>query len=263
MIHSPKELVKRPNILVMTATITPPASVPFLARNDPRLRLKDYEESLKFYLPLINQCISTIVFAENSNSDISSLQDLVDRAGFNKQVEFLVFEGLDYPPSYGRAYGEFKLIDYAMEHSQIIKNQDQEAIIWKVTGRYIVKNLCQIIARKPSNFDIYCNFRKVPKPWADMFLLAWTLEGYQDCLYNIYPQLASSYDTCTLHPEEIFIDLLEQRAAKNINIVKRLNPNPMISGIRGSDNQNYLEGRNLLKFYLRSIGQKLFPSLWI
>jgi hypothetical protein len=104
----------------------------------------------------------------------------------------------------------------------IIKNQIKRQSSGKVTGRYIVKNLCQIIARKPSNFDIYCNFRKVPKPWADMFLLAWTLEGYQDCLHNIYPQLASSYDTCTLHPEEIFIDLLEQRAAKKYQSCKTI-----------------------------------------
>lgn len=262
MKYSPKELVKRPNILVMTATITPPASVPFLARNEPHLRLKDYEESLNFYLPLVNQCISSIVFAENSYSDISSLQNIVERAGLNKQVEFLVFEGLDYPPSYGRAYGEFKLIDYAMEHSQIIKSQGKEAIIWKVTGRYIVKNLCQIIARKPSNFDIYCNFRKVPKPWADMFLIAWTFEGYRACLYNVYHKLKTDYEVSMTHPEEVFINLLEQ-APKDINIAQRFKPAPWISGVRGSDNQNYLEGRSLFKSYLRSAGRTLFPWLWI
>jgi hypothetical protein len=249
------------NILLLTATITPPNNVPLLQRTDPELRLQDYGQALKFYLSLLNQQIHGIVFAENSNSDISRLRDLVDQEGINDGMEFMVFNGLDYPPSHGRAYGEFKIIDYAMQNSYLINSQDQKKIIWKVTGRYIVRNLGQIISKRPKRFDVYYNARTIPKRWADMFLMGWTHHGYQKCLQNIHHQLIAD-PNCLIQPEEVFIDLLG-KPRENVNFVRRYNHIPLIDGIRGSDNQNYSAGRNLFKFYLRSVGCKLFPWLWI
>lgn len=167
------------NVLLLTATITPPAGVPLLARTDPKTRLQDYEKGLQFYLQFINKGIDAIVFAENSNSDVSTLKNIVIQSGLQNSVEFLVFDGLDYPPSYGRAYGEFKLVDYAMTHSQTISNHQDNLLVWKVTGRYIIKNIAKIIARKPSNIDIYVNLRKFPILWADMYLLVWTTKAYE------------------------------------------------------------------------------------
>lgn len=250
------------NILLMTATITPPSGVPELSRVNPALRLHDYGKALEFYLPLLNRCIDKIIFVENSNSDIHSLQAIVDRYGHNQEVEFIVFYGLDHPPQYGRAYGEFKLIDYAMENSTIIKNCYPDATVWKVTGRYIIRNIPKIIARKPTNFDVYCNFRTVPKPWADMFLMGWSLDGYHQFIKGIYSKLMSSYDVSPLHPEEVFIHLLSDHAGK-INLKRRINPAPVIDGIRGSDSQNYLAGKNRLKTYARLAGRILLPWLWI
>jgi hypothetical protein len=254
---------KQSNILLLTATITPPLGVPLLQRANPHDRLQDYERALKFYLPLLNRCIDSIVFAENSNSDVSTLQNIVAQAGFTERVEFLCFDGLDYPPIYGRAYGEFKLNDYVMDHSQIINSQTQyrEIIVWKVTGRYIVENLDRIVTRKPSNFDVYYNCRYIPKRWADMFLMSWTIKGYQACLQNIYHKLIADKELL-IQPEEVFIDLMEQ-PLPNIKIVRRFNETPLIDGLRGSDSQNYSEGKNLWKFYLRNIGCKFFPWLWI
>ena len=62
------------NILIMTATITPKADVRSLGRKDPALRRKDYEDALWFYGKLVGQCIDRIVFVENSESDLSSLE---------------------------------------------------------------------------------------------------------------------------------------------------------------------------------------------
>ena len=254
---------KQSNILLLTATITPPAGVPLLQRANPHDRLQDYERALKFYLPLLNRCIDSIIFAENSNSDVSVLQNMVARSGFTERVEFLVFDGLDHPPIYGRAYGEFKLNDYVMNNSQIINSptQNKEILVWKVTGRYIVKNLARIITCKPSSFDIYYNCRHVPKRWADMFLMSWTIKGYQACLQNMYHKLIADKEQL-IQPEEVFIDLMKQ-PIPNIKIVRRFNQIPLIDGYRGSDNQNYSEGKNLRKFYIRSIACKLFPWLWI
>jgi hypothetical protein len=260
--HQPS--TKGTQILLMTATITPPDGAPMLRRVDPELRLQDYETALKFYLSLLTSSIDRLIFAENSDSDISSLQAIVSEAGYRDQVEFICFNGLDYPPSYDRAYGEFKMVEHVMNHSKIIKNLPPKAVIWKVTGRYIVKNIRQIIAQMPENVDLYCNFRSIPKRWAEMYLIAWTPKGYQVALQNIYSDLKPLIvnGIRIKDPEEVFIDLLEERA-KTIKLAPRFSPTPMVDGIRAWTNENFLEGKNLLKFYIRSFACKVFPWLWI
>jgi hypothetical protein len=56
--------------------------------------------------------------------------------------------------------------------------------------------------------------------------------------------------------------LLEQ-PLEGLKVQKRFNIIPFIDGARGLDNQNYPEGRNLRKYYIRSIANKLLPWLWI
>ena len=263
---SSKAPIKQCNILLMTATITPRSGVPNLARTDPKIRLQDYEKSLRFYLPLLNQGVDSIVFAENSNSDVSSLRNITAEYGFTDRVEFVVCDGLDYPPSYDRGYGEFKLVDYTMNHSEFInngQNEQGEIIVWKVTGRYMVSNLALLIARKPSNFDLYCNFRNFPKHWTDMYLLAWTLRGYEACLNNVYHELKTNVPEVPqgVAAEELLRNLLD-RPPENIKLVRRFNVTPEIYGIRGADNQGYSTD-NFWKFYIRNTIRLLFPWIWI
>jgi hypothetical protein len=41
------------------------------------------------------------------------------------RVVFVVFDGWDHPPEYGRGYGEFRLIDHAMGHSRRLRQLGQ------------------------------------------------------------------------------------------------------------------------------------------
>src|SRR5262245_29953912 len=127
----------RPNILVMTATITPPPGV-ISARSDPSVRLEDYGRALSFYLQPIGQGIDRIVFIEHSNVYPAIVRSLAHKADLTSCCEFISFNGIDYPPEYGYGFGEFKLLDYAMSTSTIIRAADCGAVITKVTGRYIV-----------------------------------------------------------------------------------------------------------------------------
>jgi hypothetical protein len=257
-----RSLQKKPfNVLLLTATITPPSGVPLLERTDPQLRLQDYEKALQFYLQFVNKGIDAIIFAENSNSDVSSLRSIVEQLGLADAVEFLVFDGLDYPISYGRAYGEFSLINYTMRNSQTIAVHKENLLVWKITGRYLIRNLAQIIAYKPSNTDLYVNSRKFPIPWADMYLLVWTLKAYKDFLSLILDDMIAE-PTLQVHPEQVFINLIEQYSG-DLKMQRRFNVTPLIDGARGSDNQNYSQGRSLRKYYIRSFANKLLPWLWI
>jgi hypothetical protein len=86
----------KPSLLVLTATITPPDNVPNLKRSNPTLRRNDYFEALKHYLELSDKVVDRI-FIENSQSDLSDLQELAKQIGKRKRVEFISFYGLDYP----------------------------------------------------------------------------------------------------------------------------------------------------------------------
>jgi hypothetical protein len=87
------------NILLLTATITPPKNAADLARTDATLRLRDYEDAIEHHLAELSRgVVDRLVFTENSASDVSSLVDRVDRRGLREKVEFIVFDGLDYPP---------------------------------------------------------------------------------------------------------------------------------------------------------------------
>ena len=254
------------NILLITATITPKSGVPNLKRTNPKQRLQDYANALTFYLSHVGKTCDGIIFVENSNSDVSALQQLVDEKGLTDKVEFLVFEGLDYPAHYDRGYGEFKLLDYGMAHAQLIK-QDTEVrtVIWKVTGRYIVQNLDQMIATQPDEFDLYCNCRNYPKHWVDTYFLAWTPQGYEICVRDVYHRLKTNVPGIPqgIAAEELFRSWLEQRFIRNhAKLIRRFRTTPEIDGIRGADNKGYGTD-NQWKYKVRHNISKLLPWIWV
>jgi hypothetical protein len=232
------------------------------------MRLRDYKRALAFYLTLIGHGVDYIVLAENSNANISKLYELVNQFGLSNRVELISFYGLDYPPAYGKGYGEFKLVDYAMSNSQILCAEKSNAVIWKVTGRYVVKNLTQVIRQRPPQFDIYCNYRLgLTRPitksmllkWMDLFLLAWTLAGYDAVIKNIYQNLRADHYG---EAEVRFRELLEH-GSRYLRVVNRYTTVPLIDGVRGFDGQNFSQGSNLWKYYSRRLALRLMPGLWI
>ena len=147
------------NILLLTATITPPSGVPDLRRTSPLHRMADYRRALEFYCELPETIITHIVFVENSGTDISPLREVVLKRHASHRVEFVTFNGLDYPSNYGRGYGEFKLMDYAVGHSDILRSAQSHDRLWKVTGRYRVLNLPKLLKTAPAQFELYCDRR--------------------------------------------------------------------------------------------------------
>jgi hypothetical protein len=243
------------NTLLLTATIKPLAGIPELQRIDPVERMNDYIRALRFYCNVSETVIPRIVFIENSESDLSQLYDVVSKANASHRVEFLSFSGLDYPPSYGRGYGEFKLLDYAMDHSTTLASAEPNAMLWKVTGRYRVLNIGRIVRTAPPNTDLYCDMRKWPIPWIDLRIFGCTLGGYKNLLKGLYLQLRE--DVINMAPEQHLHPIIDE-LAKSHRVVRRLRNEPFIDGIRGKDSKNYASGVNLIKYLARSSRRMLF-----
>jgi hypothetical protein len=241
---------RKPVVLLLTATITPSAEVPGLIRTDPAVRLEDYCSALDFYLGLLGLGIDRIVFAENSNSDLSRLRDLVQRRGEVERVEFLPHDGLDFPPAYGRCYGEMRLLDYAMAHSGTIRRCGPSCIVWKVTGRYKVLNLPALIRKQPREFDVYCDMRNNGVPWLDMRVMAWTPAGYGKILRGIHEQIWEEGYRGHAGEASMYREVSEKLGQGRV--VATYSVEPRISGRRAFDNKDWSHGRQWLVYHIRA-----------
>ena len=264
-------------VVLMTATITPPKEALYLKRIDPNQRENDYAEALKYYLSIPEQYVSKIIFAENSNSDLSRLKKLVNDTPHNKTVEFIEYrDGNNFPPYYGRGYGELKLIDYAVDNSKILTEED---VIWKVTGRYKLLNIIKLIKTQPKKFSIYCELMKYKINAADTRAYAFTLQGYRRYLYNKYHRLKlkdelnspknimkSEVGWFSLIYANIRNELMIGAVETNFDelIFPRFKYVPYFEGfMAGSKNRTFASVGQKKRYIWRSLFRKIFPGIWV
>ncbi|APW59052.1 hypothetical protein [Paludisphaera borealis] len=245
------------NVLLLSATIIPLTGIKSMTRTDPAMRLKDYERALRFYMGLLARSFDSIVFCENSGADLRPLENVAEEAGAGGRVEFVSFQGLDFPPNYGRGFGEFKLVDHAMKHARFLQPTD-DLVVWKCTGRYIIRNMEQLVQNRPSEFDVYCNYRNRPILWCDLYLLAWNIKGYQGVIKDCCHRLSEATREDGQCAEEKFRHLMDERSSV-LKITPRFRRVPRIEGYRGWDNKPYQDRKALV----RAVALKLAPWLWI
>ncbi|MEA3445019.1 MAG: hypothetical protein U9R19_09885 [Bacteroidota bacterium] len=246
-------------ILLMTATINPRKGEPLLKRTDPDSRRKDYEKAFLFYLDFLGKGIDHILFVENSEADLMDFKDLIPDE-LQEKVELISFYGLDYPIEHGRGFGEFKLIDYAMQNSTIVKKLNDTDYILKITGRYQMINFGKILKYFPENFDLFCNHRNYPVSWADMFFIAWNKKFYFSFFDGIFNKF--KMDENGVAPEVSLREYLSEIGQK-IKLVPRYNVIPKLEAAKAMNNQSYQGFANKSKYIFRSALNRLLPWLWI
>lgn len=137
-------------ILLLTACVNPDGMA-YTALQDPAVRMDQYVNALRYY---IDNTDLKIVVCENTCSDFSGQFAKEKSIG---RLEYLTFDGNGYDRSLGKGYGEALIMQYALLHSQTIRQSDGYVV--KVTGRIIVENIQEIIrkasARGKSRFG--CN----------------------------------------------------------------------------------------------------------
>ena len=245
-------------VLLLTATVTPPRAATNLARTDPQDRLRDYALALHFYMQQLDKGVfDSLVFVENSNSDISILKSMSLLLRKPAQIEFISFDGLDYPPENGRAYGEMVLIDHAMEHSSFIQAAGPAEIVWKATGRYMVNNLEALMAPR-AGADLYCQCRDFPTRWADMYFMGWTKQAYADTLGGCSERIRERPGSGASELE--FRKLIDEKATV-FQVQRRFPAPPEVSGTRGWDNRRY--EKQQVKSAFRRLAAYIAPWAWV
>ena len=251
---------QRPTVLLMTATIRPPINCPDLERRDPDVRLQDYATALRFYLSVPADFINRIVFVENSDSDLGSLKQIASGSHAKTVVDFVSFPGgNDYPPTYGKGYGEMLMIDYALKRSGLFSERDQ---IWKATGRLIAANIAKLIQTAPHDYDVYCDLHNACRwlPWDAFFdsrFFSFNLAGFQRHFMPHVPNLHCQ----TI--EFYYYDFLKQASRRDQGVFPRFREQPIIKGFAGHHNSNYYSPSKQVQRLMQHILRKAAPWIWI
>lgn len=125
--------------VLLTATIRA-HDVIYCERRDTVQRQSDYERAIRFWAG--ERLAPRIVLVENSGADLSPLRQILTRAGWDdSEFELLSFTEEPYPPELGKSYGEMRILQFALEHSNIVRESD---VILKGTGRYIPTNFFRV-----------------------------------------------------------------------------------------------------------------------
>ena len=249
-----------PSCIFLTATIAPPLAA--VARHDPQIRLRDYLASLEFYLSLPADVIDRILFVDNSASDIAPIEEFVRTRVNDKIVELISFQGNDHPVSYGKAYGEFKLLDFGLKHTSLLSPDDH---FWKVTGRLKVLNLAEVIAAVTCDYDVLCDLHNFPlvgtgkafaNHWMDLRLFSCRFGAYQSLFAGKFEEFGPRMNQDVLY--EVVMD-----ARRHMKILPRFGEQPLISGMSGRHDRDYHSGLQRLKTVVRASVRKAVPFLWV
>jgi hypothetical protein len=249
--------------LLLTATIRPPENAHKLARSDPKLRRADYVAAFRGVLESAGGAFDEVAFAENSGADLGEFREIAGARRGLPAARVLGYDANDFPPEWGRAYGEFRLLDLAF--ADLAPADDDE--LWKVTGRVRVTNLAQIAEAAPRPFDLYCDCRRLPripglyagKRWMDMRLFAVSGAFYRRELLGLHPRLRHEL---TGTPEPWFFErVLAWRARYRVR--PRMNRQPLLEGFAGYDNKDLGSPRQRALAGLRTLTRRAAPFLWI
>jgi hypothetical protein len=247
--------------LIMSATLVPPVAA--VARADPEERLNDYLDALRFYLSLPDTVIDRILFVDNSNGDLSPLAELVQRFPHGKDVELISFEGNDHPYQRGKAYGEFKLMDYGLANTTLFGAND---IVWKTTGRLKFLNLPEMTARcNRLPFDILCDLHNVPwigsGKWRnhenmDLRVFAFRMRAYDAILRDLWHSREVGFDA-----EFFYHWMLKEHPG--FRVVPRFPLQAQLQGISGRHQRDYRSHSQRTKDAVRSAVRRITPWLWL
>lgn len=247
--------------LIMSATLAPPAAA--VARSDPADRLNDYRDALRYYLSLPRDVIDRILFVDNSNGDMSALMGLVREVPHDKDVELISFAGNDHPYQRGKAYGEFKLMDFGLANTTLFGPED---IVWKTTGRLKFLNLPEMTEQcEKLNFDVLCDLHNVPwvgsGKWRnhhnmDLRVFAFRMRAYDAVFRDLWRSHEEGLDA-----EFMYHHL--RRPHANLRIEPRFPVQAKLQGISGRHQRDYQSASQRTKDAIRGVVRRITPWLWL
>lgn len=249
-------------VLLLTAAINTSPQMLNNLRNASDLRRADYHQGLTHYIDTLPDEVQHIVFCENTAADLSDFEPLRARAAqAGKVLHFVSFKG-QTPPERGKGICEFEILDTA--YRWLGERFSPDTIVWKVTGRLMVKNMATLIRSYPKDAEVYVDMRSVPvigerlggNDWAEMRLMGYTLTGYQRFLLGRGEQ-------CGRVTEKGLFTVLKQAYDSGAAIAPRFRAQPRLKGICGGSNKDYESLEYRVKDMIRMASRTFAPGVWL
>jgi len=220
--------------LLLTATIDV-RGVPSLARSDPLERLSDYRWALERWVRC--RAIDSIVFVENSGYDTESLQG-VAREPTATNVEFLSFDGQNFPRNLGKGFGETLNLEHALDRSATLASNDGDWLIMRSNGRNYVENIDVLAEALRGSTDILCDFKEL-LTWGDGRVLGGTVTFFRD---YVCPYGRGVNDSNGYYFEHALARAIHRGMADGL-VWRPFPERPRLRGFSGTSNRDYAESR--------------------
>ena len=211
-------------MILLTGCIDPGGMI-FTKLQDPVLRKNQYIDAIRFYL---KNTELPILFVENSGNDVShEFKNEIN----NGRLEILTFNGNNYNKSLGKGFGEMLIIERALQKSQLIK---KACFIFKITGRYIILNIKELIQwKRKYRSEIFADINKI-LPSDSRF---WGAQNsfYTDILLSYKNEID---DSKGMYFEHALFNAIQQATTKGYShsVLPVL---PRFSGINATDNKAF------------------------
>lgn len=255
--------------LVMTAAVNP-RGMSGLSVNDVSERESQYLGTLQFYLQ--NDAIGEVVFIENSGHDLAAFRELVTKYP-QKRVEFISCDLNSYPRQLGKSYGEQLTLDYASEHSELVRTSGG---FFKVTGRFPILNIGKMLveAEKRQPWELFCDNKDHPiydwlhNGWTghacDTRFFGVTIEFYMRHFHGRAAELDDSQNRLI---EFMFFETAKKVSAE-CKVIRRFHTEPEYAGKAGHVQTALLQVNDYsgtiakCKRRIRQLGRWIVPWFW-
>ncbi|HVT87575.1 MAG TPA: hypothetical protein VHD56_01875 [Tepidisphaeraceae bacterium] len=243
-------------VLVLTATINPKGMID-LKLHDIDQRRSQYLQALRFWLHLHDDQVRSIVFAENSGSDLTSFQNIVDSENpHGKSVELISLNQNDFPRQLGKGYGEFMLLDSVLQQSKALATAEH---FIKITGRLVVTNLPKMIRCLPARYDLVCDAFLVSSDpnggRIDSRLMFVSRSFYERAVLGAFHRMN---DSVGIFAEHVFFELMQEQ--RDTALFTRLPIEPRWRGVSGSTGADYTGTPSRIKWPLKA-GRRMWHRL--
>lgn len=211
-------------LAIITGTIRPTGQMRQLKLRDESERLKQYEESIRFFLE--SGAFTKLVFCENSNygtEKLSYLTDIARKKG--TELELLSFQGDNEKAClYGKGYGEGEILSHVFTQSRLVLG---EPFFIKVTGRLRVENIKDIVARIKQD-NIYFNIpNRTRRDIYDTRMYGMPAALFKELFLNAYPKVRDDEGRIL---EKVYTRVLLENNIKVTNFPRY----PRIVGVSGT-----------------------------
>jgi hypothetical protein len=219
--------------MVLTASVNPNGMYVKVA--DSNTRLQQYLTAVGALLDTPDPIVGGVTLIENTNSDLAPFQELAARRNpHGKKVEFLSVDCNDYDRSLGIGYGEFWLMDEGIRRSTILQ---AGALMAKLTGRLVVRNLAAILHRVPADVDMLLDVKPNKDPatgTVESRLMVIGYDFYQSKIVGMYRNVNGAKNITAEHCLYQVV-----RNSPGAKIVPRLPREPQWVGYSGSTGMRY------------------------